>query len=134
MEIHVQQLIEAYGRIGHISAYHIYLGLLILDLVTGNIKGILTKQYSSSIGTRGLIKNLTLTLVVLLICPYLWLIGLSEVGLAILGILSFIYLISILENLEQMGLDKHVKAIRPIFESLRPYFEQMENKEVEDEE
>lgn len=100
MEIDTQQLIEAYRRIAHISHYHVFIISVGLDIFTGYIKAIVTKDIDSKVGLTGILKHLSIVGTVLLICPYLWILGYTKIGLFLIYSISLTYVTSIIENLD----------------------------------
>lgn len=104
MEIQVQQLIEAYGRIGHVSHYHIFIIAVTLDIISGYIKAGVTKDLDSKVGLKGILKHLSVIGLVFLVCPYLWLLGYSGIAVFLIYSITLTYGISIVENYD---------AIRP---------------------
>lgn len=104
MEININQLIEAYGRIGHISHYHIFIIAVIMDILTGYIKAGITKDLDSKVGLKGILKHLSVVGLVFLVCPYVWLLGYGGVAVFLIYSITLTYGISIVENYD---------AIRP---------------------
>ena len=100
MEINFTQLLEAYRRITNVSHYHIFIILVALDLFTGYIKAVVTKDIDSKVGLTGVLKHLSIVGTVLLICPYLWILGYIKIGLFLIYSISLTYVISIIENID----------------------------------
>ena len=98
MEINVNQLIEAYSRIGHISHYHIFIIAVIVDILTGYIKAGITKDLDSKVGLKGILKHLSVVGLVFLVCPYVWLLGYGAVAVFLIYSITLTYGISIVEN------------------------------------
>ena len=98
MEININQLIEAYGRIGHISHYHIFIIAVIVDILTGYIKAGITKDLDSKVGLKGILKHLSVVGLVFLVCPYVWLLGYGGVAVFLIYSITLTYGISIVEN------------------------------------
>ena len=98
MEININQLIEAYGRIGHISHYHIFIIAVIVDILTGYIKAGITKDLDSKVGLKGILKHLSVVGLVFLVCPYVWLLGYGAVAVFLIYSITLTYGISIVEN------------------------------------
>lgn len=98
MEIDMKQLIEAYGRITHISHYHIFIIAVILDITSGYIKAGVTRDLDSKVGLKGILKHLSVIGLVFLVCPYLWLMGYAKVAMFLIYSITLTYAISIVEN------------------------------------
>lgn len=98
MEININQLIEAYGRIGHISHYHIFIIAVIVDILTGYIKAGITKDLDSKVGLKGILKHISVVGLVFLVCPYVWLLGYGGVAVFLIYSITLTYGISIVEN------------------------------------
>lgn len=98
MEININQLIEAYGRIGHISHYHIFIIAVIVDILTGYIKAGITKDLDSKVGLKGILKHLSVVGLVFLVCPYVWLMGYGGIAVFLIYSITLTYGISIVEN------------------------------------
>lgn len=98
MEIELKQLIEAYGRIGHISHYHVFIIAVIIDIISGYIKAVSTKDLDSKVGLKGILKHLSVIGLVFLVCPYLWLLGYGGIAVFLIYSITLTYGISIVEN------------------------------------
>lgn len=98
MEIELKQIIEAYGRIGHISHYHVFIIAVIIDIISGYIKAVSTKDLDSKVGLKGILKHLSVIGLVFLVCPYLWLLGYGGIAVFLIYSITLTYGISIVEN------------------------------------
>lgn len=98
MEIDIKQLIVAYGRIGHISHYHVFIIAVIVDIISGYIKAVSTKDLDSKVGLKGILKHLSVIGLVFLVCPYLWLLGYGGIAVFLIYSITLTYGISIVEN------------------------------------
>ena len=98
MEIELKQIIVAYSRIAHISHYHIFMIAVIIDIVSGYIKAVFTKDLDSKVGLKGILKHLSVVGLVFLICPYLWLLGFQKVAIFLIYSITLTYAISVVEN------------------------------------
>ena len=98
MEIEINELIEAYSRIAHISHYHIFILAVVLDIITGYIKAGVTKDLDSKVGLKGILKHLSVIGLVFLVCPYLWLMGYGGIAIFLIYSITITYAISIVEN------------------------------------
>lgn len=104
MYIEAQDIAEAYLRVLHISDYHILMILIIVDIVSGLVKGIVTKRLDSAVGIKGLAKHTAVITVIFLLTPYLSIIGFEWAGRILIYSFVSIYGISIVENYAAMGL------------------------------
>lgn len=91
------------------SMYHNYLiwafvGIVALDVVSGIVKGLITKKMDSSVGLAGLTKHFFIIFATMIIYPFLDATGFGE--LANTWVIFYIgfYLLSFIENWGQMGL------------------------------
>lgn len=98
MEIELKQIVEAYGRIGHISHYHVFIIAVIVDIISGYIKAVSTKDLDSKVGLKGILKHLSVIGLVFLVCPYLWLLGYGGIAVFLIYSITLTYGISIVEN------------------------------------
>lgn len=111
MEIHGAQIAEAYSRIAHISHYHVFIIAVALDIFTGYVKAFVTKDLDSKVGLTGIIKHLSIVGMVLLICPYLWLLGYSAIAIFLIYSISATYGISIIENVDVISPNRIPKSV-----------------------
>ena len=111
MEIHGAQIVEAYSRIAHISHYHVFIIAVALDIFTGYVKAFVTKDLDSKVGLTGILKHLSIVGMVLLICPYLWLLGYSAIAIFLIYSISATYGISIIENVDVISPNRVPKSI-----------------------
>ena len=111
MEIHGAQIVEAYSRIAHISHYHVFIIAVALDIFTGYVKAFVTKDLDSKVGLTGILKHLSIVGMVLLICPYLWLLGYSAIAIFLLYSIAATYGISIIENVDVISPNRIPKSI-----------------------
>lgn len=115
MEINMHQLIEAYGRIAHISHYHIFIIAVVLDIITGYIKAGVTKDLDSKVGLKGILKHLSVIGLVFLVCPYLWLMGYGGIAVFLIYSITITYAISIVENYDVIAPNTLPKSIGQFF-------------------
>ena len=84
----------------------LYTASVIVDIVLGNVKAWTTNDVASDIGVKGTLKHLgVFSFVVLLLPPLSYYLGNNVVSLGVLSYLVYQYLISIVENLGQLGFD-----------------------------
>lgn len=115
MEININQLIEAYGRIGHISHYHVFIIAVVLDIISGYIKAGVTKDLDSKVGLKGILKHLSVVGLVFLVCPYLWLMGYEGIAIFLIYSITITYAISIVENYDVIAPGTLPKSIGQFF-------------------
>lgn len=138
MEINLDSLIEAYSRITHISHYHIFIMAVMIDIITGYAKALFTKDLDSKVGLKGIIKHICIVFVVIVTCPYLWLLGKGGVAMFLLYSIVLTYGISILENLDVIAPNMLPKVISQFLRRTKDSmdsidFESVLNKESKDE-
>lgn len=123
IHVSLDQYFEAFKEITQIPIYHIFIWLVIADIITGTIKGFVNKQANSTKGLLGIIKHLMVMILVLTVTPYL--VMLKQVLIADSFIIFFIsqYGISFVENWGQIGL--------PMPSFVRQYFEKI-NRDKEE--
>lgn len=123
IQVSPEQFFEAFKQITQVPIYHIFIGLVIADVVTGTIKGFVNKQANSTKGLLGILKHLMVVILVLTVTPYL--VMLKQNLIADSFIIFFIsqYGISFVENWGQIGL--------PMPEFVRQYFEKI-NRDKEE--
>lgn len=129
MEINMHQLIEAYGRIAHISHYHIFILAVVLDIITGYIKAGVTKDLDSKVGLKGILKHLSVVGLVFLVCPYLWLMGYGGIAVFLIYSITITYAISIVENYDVIAPNTLPKSIGQFFRRTK---EDIDKIDIED--
>lgn len=83
---------------------HIFMFVIVLDILTGIVKGIKTKSLDSRIGTAGMLKHVLVVIVVLFFSIYLPLLGFMSWARIIVVFFIAQYGLSILENWGEIGL------------------------------
>ena len=83
---------------------HAFMFGIVLDILTGIVKGIKTKKLDSSIGTAGMLKHVLVVIVVLFFSIYLPLLGFTSWARIIVVFFIAQYGLSILENWGEIGL------------------------------
>lgn len=104
LEYTLDQVVEAYSRIANAGIYHIFLYLVIFDIITGIVKGFANKEANSTKGLLGVIKHLLVVVLVLTVALYLVLLGLQPMAISFIGFFIAQYGISAVENWVQIGL------------------------------
>lgn len=115
MEIGINELIEAYGRIAHISHYHIFILAIVLDIISGYIKAGVSKDLDSKVGLKGILKHLSVVGLVFLVCPYMWLLGYGGIAIFLIYSITITYAISIVENYDVIAPNTLPKSIGQFF-------------------
>ena len=82
----------------------LFVWAVIIDIVTGFAKSLVTKRTTSAKGVTGLIKHGVLTLVILTLYPMLEVNEMRNAGDTFVSFYILYYAVSILENWGQMGL------------------------------
>lgn len=83
---------------------HIFIFVVLLDIVTGITKGLAGKQGDSTKGLLGIVKHMLVTILVLFAYPYMNLLGFHEFAVTFVAFYIAVYAISITENWGQLGL------------------------------
>lgn len=130
MEINMNQIIQAYGRIAHISHYHIFILAVILDIITGYIKAGVTKDLDSQVGLRGILKHLSVVGLVFLVCPYLWLMGYGGIAVFLIYSITITYAISIVENYDVIAPNTLPKSIGQFFRRTKEDIDKMDIRDL----
>lgn len=82
---------------------HVFMVMIIIDLLSGLAKAIKLKVANSSIGLNGLIRHAIIIFIVMMMSVYLPIFGLEKYVSWIIGYFIFQYLISVIENLGAIG-------------------------------
>ena len=129
IHVSLSQYFEAFKEITQVPIYHIFIGLVIADIITGTIKGFVNKQANSTKGLMGILKHLMVVILVLTVTPYL--IMLKQVLIADTFIIFFIsqYGISFVENWGQIGLPMPA-FVRQFFEKINRDKEEIKMEDV----
>lgn len=130
MEIGINELIEAYGRIAHISHYHIFILAVVLDIITGYIKAGVTKDLDSKVGLKGILKHLSVVGLVFLVCPYLWLMGYGGIAVFLIYSITITYTISIVENYDVIAPNTLPKSIGQFFRRTKEDIDKMDIRDL----
>ncbi|MCC4352318.1 phage holin family protein [Limosilactobacillus reuteri] len=102
----------------------LFVWVVIIDIVTGFAKSVITHHTTSSKGTAGLIKHGILLLVILTLYPMLELNGMKNAADTFIGFYIMFYAVSIVENWGQMGL--------PVPEWLKKYIYKLSDQYKEE--
>lgn len=130
MEIGINELIEAYSRIAHISHYHIFILAVILDIISGYIKAGVTKDLDSKVGLKGILKHLSVIGLVFLVCPYLWLMGYGGIAVFLIYSITITYAISIVENYDVIAPNTLPKSIGQFFRRTKDDIDKMDIRDL----
>ena len=130
MEINMNQLIEAYSRIAHISHYHIFILAVILDIISGYIKAGVSKDLDSKVGLKGILKHLSVIGLVFLVCPYLWLMGYEGIAIFLIYSITITYAISIVENYDVIAPNTLPKSIGQFFRRTKDDIDKMDIRDL----
>lgn len=110
LELDMNNLIHAYHQIINVPIYHIFMGLVFFDILTGIVKGFTNKEANSTKGLLGVVKHLLVLILVLTVTPYLVMLGVSPMAFSFIGFFIAQYGISAVENWVQIGLPMHPKV------------------------
>lgn len=130
MEIGINELIEAYSRIAHISHYHIFILAVILDIISGYIKAGVSKDLDSKVGLKGILKHLSVIGLVFLVCPYLWLMGYDGIAIFLIYSITITYAISIVENYDVIAPGTLPKSIGQFFRRTKDDIDKMDIRDL----
>ena len=106
----------------------LFVWVVIIDIVTGFAKSIVTHHTTSRKGTTGLIKHGVLLLVILTLYPMLELNGMKNAADTFVGFYIMFYAVSIIENWGQMGLPLPEWLKKYIYKLSDQYKEEQENE------
>lgn len=111
------------------AIFQILVILIFLDIVTGTTKAVKNKKLNSKISTSGLLKHTTILMLATVIGIYAR--TLNMVAVSQTFVLGFIasYGMSLLENLEAMGIPMP-KGLREMFEQMRDREFRIKNAEI----
>lgn len=117
----IMSLIEAEKNLVNNPLIHIFLWVVILDILSGTIKGVFFKKEGNSRkGLLGLVKHFLIILLVLIGYPYCEVLDFTAIGNSIILAYIVFYALSIIENWGQMGLyvpDSLKKFVQKLQES-----------------
>lgn len=105
MFIATEILLESIYQTTHNWLIHIFVVLVLLDILSGTAKAFRQKVGSSNKGLAGVIKHLLVVMLVITSDIYLPIIGFSAYANIFTGSFVIQYLISVTENLGQLGVD-----------------------------
>mgnify|MGYP003081628537 CR=1 FL=1 len=129
MEVTLPQIAEGYYRIFTDVYVHGFAAVIILDIITGVVKGFVTKSLNSTIGRRGLMEHLLVLVLGITLYPYLNFIGFDEVARTFLIFFVATYGISVAENLADMGVPLP-KFLKKRLEKIRDSIDEAEDEEI----
>ena len=101
--LHIEYIKHLSALIDNPVFFAFFLAVLI-DVVTGFVKSLVNKNTTSSKGLSGLIKHSTLLLIASVLYPFCDIYGASGMADTLLIFYILFYVISITENLGQMGI------------------------------
>lgn len=109
----------------------LFVWAVIIDIVTGFAKSLVTKRTASTKGIAGLIKHGVLTLVILTLYPMLDANGMGKAGDTFISFYILYYAVSIVENWGQMGLPLP-SWVKPYIYKLSDDYKKGNNKDEHD--
>jgi len=104
MQVDLIALYEQYRLLTTDLFFLIFSLLILLDLITGLAKAISLKVVTSTKGLNGVVKHLSIFSLVLALVPMMYYLEMSTFGIAFIIFFILQYAVSILENLEQLGI------------------------------
>ena len=109
-----QQIIKAIFNLLDNNYIFVFLSVIIVDIITGILKGLYNKKLNSRIGLKGLIKHCCIILIVFTISVILPLMGYTTGARAIIIFYIIQYCLSIIENVGCMGVPIPPYVTKPI--------------------
>lgn len=94
---------EVIDNIIHSGSFLLLGAVIFIDIVTGKVKAFKNETYLSHGGVVGVTKHLIVLMLVMLVMVVSEISGFNELSLAFIAFYIFDYIISILENLERIG-------------------------------
>ena len=107
-----------------------FVWIVVIDIVTGFLKSLVTKQTTSRKGTDGLIRHGILLLIILTLYPMLEINGFASAGNTLIMFYILFYAVSIIENLGQMGVPVPEFVKRYIYKLSDEYNNKSTHEEV----
>jgi toxin secretion/phage lysis holin len=104
VEINVLDLVEQFKLLTQNLWVYAFLGMVVLDFITGYVRAFITGVADSSIGMKGLVKHAYVVCLVLIIYPFLSLIGHSVMADSIITFYILNYGLSVYENTVAIGI------------------------------
>ena len=98
------ELVQHFELLFKDPLFMLYSSAVLVDIVLGKVRAWTNNDVDSHVGVRGTLKHLgVFTFVVVLLPPLTYYLGNSAVGVGVLTYLVYQYLISIVENLGELG-------------------------------
>lgn len=104
MKVDYNNLLNSFLNSSQNIVLHLLLMVIIFDVLTGLCKAYSTGSISSSIGLKGLLKHSIIFLISLTMLPYMELLNYGKEADIIVMFFSVNYIISIIENLDAIGI------------------------------
>lgn len=90
-------------EIFNLNIFVLLMALVVVDFITGTTKAFITKEMDSSIGIKGLLKHLTIIIIVAVFLVVTTIGNVETLGYAFTVFYLFEYCISIMENTSKLG-------------------------------
>lgn len=126
MHITFNEFINKYYELFGDVYIHAFAAIILLDILTGLGKAWVTKSLNSTIGRRGMLEHLLVTVLGISLYPYLNLIGFDEIAKGFVIFFVASYGISVVENLAEIGVPIP-KWVRTRLEKIRDAFDDDSN-------
>lgn len=104
MDITLSELTGQYYRLFNDVYIHAFSYMVMVDILTGLLKAGKQHKLNSTVGLWGLVKHVTVMLVVISVYPYLLYIKFNGIAYIIVTYFVVTYAISIIENLSVLGI------------------------------
>lgn len=126
MHITFNEFINKYYELFGDVYIHAFAAVILLDILTGLGKAWVTRSLNSTIGRRGVLEHLLVTVLGISLYPYLNLIGFDEIAKGFVIFFVASYGISVIENLAAIGVPIP-KWVRTRLEKIRDAFDDDSN-------
>lgn len=121
------EITTLYKGVIYNPVFFLYVAVLLVDLITGNIKAFIVKEWTSKVGLNGTLRHFAIFSLVLIMLPAItFYTGNNVVSTGVVMYIIIQYTMSILENMTYFGLD--------LTDSLTKFFPQMRGHTKKDEE
>lgn len=103
MELH-DELLEIFIAIGNSRIFFTFIVVTIIDIMLGKCRAFKENQFNSYTGVKGLVKHITMILIVILVSVCTRLLGYDGAGSSLAAFFILDYLVSIYANAEIVGI------------------------------
>lgn len=118
MNVDVLELLNHYYSATNDVYIYILIACVIFDIGTGYLKSWVNHTLNSSVGLKGLIKHFSVVIMIIIAYPFLLFLSFKGIAYALIVFPILNYLISIIENLDNLGVPIP-KTIKKRLEKIR---------------